>query len=255
MVFGLFVLWQSRNTKEPLVPLGLFGDRNFSLANVAITVMGFSITAVAIPLMLYAQLVRGMSPTEAALLLVPMALMTILLARFVGGLTDRVHPRTIVTTGFVALAVSLVWLAQEMTPEAHVWEILLPMALFGVGNALVWAPNSATATRNLPMHLAGAGAGVYNATRQLGAVLGAAGIAVLIDARVAAQGLSFEPDQARAGSSLPEAVQGPFADAMGQAMYLPAAAFLLGLLAAVFFERPQHAGFGGTVPAPAAAAE
>jgi EmrB/QacA subfamily drug resistance transporter len=251
VVLGLFVLWQSRNRAEPLVPLHLFRDRNFSLANVAISVMGFSITAVAIPLMLYAQLVRGYSPTESAFLLVPMALMTIVLARFVGGLTDSVHPRLIVSTGFVALVGSLFWLAHEMTPDTEVWQLLVPMAVFGVGNAFVWAPNSATATRNLPIQLAGAGAGVYNATRQLGAVLGAAGIAVLMDARVAAlvPG-SFDPGQAKPGAKLPEALQGAFAHAMAQAIYLPAGIFVVGLLAALAFERPRHEGFAGAaVPA------
>ncbi len=257
VVFGLFVLWQSRNTREPLVPLRVFGDRNFSLANVAIAVMGFSITAVAIPLMLYAQLVRGMSPTRAALLLVPMAVMTILLARFVGGLTDRVHPRNLLGFGFLMLGISLVWLAQEIRPDSEVWEILLPMAVFGVGNAFVWAPNTATATRNLPLQLAGAGAGVYNATRQVGAVLGAAGIAVLMDARIAAQGIGvFDPTEATPGTKLPAAVQGPFSEAMAQTLYLPAVVFVVGLVAVLFLEKPRHAGFGAAAaPVPAAAAE
>ena len=60
----LFVLWQARNRQEPLVPLGLFRDRNFSLANVDISVMGFAITALAIPFMMWAQVVRGLSPTR-----------------------------------------------------------------------------------------------------------------------------------------------------------------------------------------------
>ena len=55
--------------------------------------MGFAITAMAFPIMLYAQLVRGCSPTQSALLLVPMAVMSIVLAPLVGRLTDRVHPR------------------------------------------------------------------------------------------------------------------------------------------------------------------
>ncbi len=58
---------------------------------------------------------------------------------------------------------------------------------------MIWAPNSATATRNLPIQQAGAGAGVYNATRQVGAVLGSAAIAVFMDARLAAQGLQLRP--------------------------------------------------------------
>ncbi|MFA6299303.1 MAG: DHA2 family efflux MFS transporter permease subunit [Nocardioides sp.] len=243
VVFTAFVLWQHLNRKEPLIPLELFRDRNFSLANVAISAMGFAITAMVIPLMLYAQLVRGLSPTQAAMLLVPMALMTIGLARSVGGLTDTVHPRLITGVGFTAIIGSLLWLSAAMTPGAAIWELLLPMALLGFGNACVWAPNSATATRNLPLHQAGAGAGVYNATRQVGAVLGAAGIAVLIDSRLTAQGLptSFTPEGG--ASQLPDLVQGPFAEAMAQAMLLPPAILVLGLLASLMFEQPRHQGF------------
>lgn len=243
LVFAGFVVWQRVNRAEPLVPLALFGDRNFSLGNVAITTMGFAITAMAIPLMLYAQLVLGFSPTRAAMLLVPMAVMTLSLARFVGGLTDRVHPRLLTGFGFSAIITSLVWLSLAMGPDAAVWQLLLPMALLGVGNSFVWAPNSATTTRNLPLHQAGAGAGVYNATRQVGAVLGAASIAVLIDSRLAAQGLptSFTPEAGNA--QLPDAVLAPFADAMAQAMLLPPAILVLGLLASLLFERPRHDGF------------
>ena len=247
-VLAAFILWQARNPREPLVPLSLFHDRNYSLANVAISAMGFAITAMAIPIMLYAQLVRGLSPTRAALLLVPMAVMTIVLAKGVGTLTDRVHPRLLTSGGFTAIIVSLVWLSTQMTPDSAVWQLLLPMTLLGVGNAFVWAPNSATATRNLPMHQAGAGAGVYNATRQLGAVLGSAAIALLIDARLAAEGLNFSPGRATPGGVLPEAVKSGFSDAMATTMLLPPAVLVLGLVAVLFFERPRHTGYA-TAPA------
>ena len=241
VVFAAFLWWQATNKNEPLIPLGLFADRNFSLANLAISTMGFAITAMAFPLMLYAQLVRGLSPTRAALLLVPMAVMSIVLAPGVGRLTDRLHPRLLTGFGFMAIIASLAWLSRVMTPDSRTWEILLPMALLGIGNAFVWAPTSATATRNLPMHRAGAGAGVYNATRQFGAVLGSAAIAVLIDERLAANGLVFAAGEGRAASAgLPDSVRGPFSEAMAQAMLLPPAVLLLGLLAAVCFARPRH---------------
>ena len=87
------MLWQARNRAEPLVPLSLFGDRNFSISNFAISTMSFTATAMGFPTMLYAQLVRGYSPLQAALLFVPMAVMSIILAPIVGRFTDRVHPR------------------------------------------------------------------------------------------------------------------------------------------------------------------
>jgi MFS family permease len=251
LIMVAFVVWQARNRAEPLVPLGIFRDRNFSLANVAITVMGFTVTAILFPFMLYAQLVRGLSPTRAALLLVPMALMSLLLARPIGSLTDRIHPRLILTAGFTLLFVSYLWTSYEMTPDSSTIAILLPMALLGVASAMIWAPNSATATRNLPVQQAGAGAGVYNATRQVGAVLGSAAIAVFMDSRLAASGLQFDPAEGNTGGKLPAQVLGQFSDAMQQALLLPTGVVLVGLVAALFFERPRHEGYTG---APAASA-
>jgi EmrB/QacA subfamily drug resistance transporter len=243
-ILAVFVLWQHRNSREPLLPLGLFTDRNFSLGNAAIAVVGFAITAMAFPLMLYAQGVRGMTPTEAALLLVPMALMAIALARLAGRLTDQVHPRLLVGFGFAVMAASFLWLSHVMTADSQVWELLLGTAGMGVGNAFIWAPNSTTTARNLPEHQAGAGAGVYNATRQVGSVLGAAAVAVLMDSRLAAEGLDTSGAPEAGLSHLPPQVVDGFATAMSQAMLLPAVALLLGVVVVACFERPRHEGFG-----------
>jgi EmrB/QacA subfamily drug resistance transporter len=238
-----FVAWQSANHREPLLPLTLFRDRNFSLANVAITTVGFAITALSLPFMLYAQVVRGLSPTQAALLFVPMAVISGALAPYVGRLADRVHPRYVAGVGLLAFPVALVWLWRVMTPEAAVWQLLLPVALLGVANGFMWSPLSTTATRNLPMHHAGAGAGVYNTTRQVGAVLGSASIAVLMQARLAADLPAIPggapPSEAGVGV-LPAALHDGFASAMGESLLLPAAVICLGLLAAVLFARPKH---------------
>jgi EmrB/QacA subfamily drug resistance transporter len=244
VVFAVFVYWQSRNTGEPLVPLGLFRYRNFSLSNIAISAIGFSITAMAFPLMIWAQTVRGFSPTRAALLLVPMALLSGGLAPWVGRLTDRVHPRLLVGIGLTAFPISLIWLAMVMSPDVAVWRILLPIALLGVANGFMWAPLGSTATENLPMHQAGAGAGIYNTTRQIGAVLGSAGIAVLMQARLNANlppipGGAAGTESGGAGA-LPAALRGAFSDAMAQSLILPALVLLIGLVAVMFFVRPAH---------------
>ncbi len=243
VLFVVFVIWQARNRNEPLVPLGLFRDRNFSIANLAISTMAFAITALIFPFMLYAQLVRGLSPTDSALLLAPMAVASIVLARPVGRLTDRAHPRVLTGFGYSALIVSILWLAAVMEPHTKVWELLLPITLMGIASAFIWSPTSATANRNLPLHLAGAGAGVYNAMRQVGAVLGSAGIAVLMDARLAANGLHLAPTEgtaAGAGADVPAAVLESFSTAMAQTLLLPALVPVVAVVAVLFFEPPPH---------------
>ncbi|HWI42666.1 MAG TPA: DHA2 family efflux MFS transporter permease subunit [Nocardioides sp.] len=250
-----FVLWQHFNRAEPLVPLSLFRDRNFSVSAVAIACMGSIAAAMGFPLMLYAQAVRGDSPTEAAMLMVPMAVMSILLAKPVGDLTDRLHPRQVMGFGFGVSLVGFALITWRLEPGVSVWELCGAMAIVGVGNAFIWAPTGATATRNLPMRLAGAGSGVYNATRQVGSVLGAAAIAVLMDARLAHYLPGAESRGEAGASQIGDArVADLFSQAMQQAMILPTVIYAVGFVAVLFYERPRHEGFGGAAPAAPAGA-
>jgi hypothetical protein len=130
-----------------------------------------------------------------------------------------------------------------MSPDAPVWQLLLPLALIGVSNSCVWAPISTSATRNLPMEQAGGGSGVYNTTRQVGAVLGSAAIAVLMEARLAALmpgGAGGGPLEPGAGGPLPEALREPFATAMAQSLLLPAGLLVVGFVAVACFATPRH---------------
>jgi len=166
--------------------------------------------------------------------------MTIILAPIVGRFTDKVHPRALCGLGFAITAVAVFLISRTLTANGAVWHILAAMALLGVGMSGIWAPLAATATRNLPMQLAGAGSGVYNATRQVGAVLGSAAIAVLIDSRIAAHGLSGGAEPEGALKQLPAMVRVPFSQAMSDAMLLPAGVLVLGLLSVLFFQLPRH---------------
>ncbi|MEO6603994.1 MAG: DHA2 family efflux MFS transporter permease subunit [Aeromicrobium sp.] len=256
LVIAGFLWWQSRIKAEPLVPLGLFRDRNFSLGNAGIAMVSLAITSMSLPIFFYAQGVRGWTPTESALLMAPMAIVLMGLSPFVGKLVDRVHPRNIVVVGFGTAAIAMFWLSQVLSPDTPVWKLILPMALFGVSNACLWAPLGATATRNLPMSSAGAGAGVYNTTRQVGAVLGSAAIAAIIQARLTANGIPGSSESFQSSDqAMPAAAQGQFTDAMAQSLWLPVIAFLIGIVLVLFFQRPSHAGHGGAkVPEPVVAA-
>ncbi|MET0758378.1 MAG: MFS transporter [Mycobacterium sp.] len=232
-----FVFWQAVNTNEPLIPLRIFRDRDFSLSNLGIATIGFVVTAMVVPVMFYAQAVCGLSPTRSALLMAPMAIASGVLAPFVGRIVDRSHPRPVVGFGFSVVAIALTWLSIEMTPTTPIWRLVLPMAAMGVGMAFIWSPLAATATRNLPPQLAGAGSGVYNTTRQVGSVLGSAGIAAFMTSRISAELPPMPTDAPRGEGSvtaLPGFLHEPFSAAMSQSMLLPAFFALFGVITALF---------------------
>ncbi|CDO24815.1 EmrB/QacA family drug resistance transporter [Mycolicibacterium mageritense DSM 44476 = CIP 104973] len=236
-VMVAFVYWQSVNTGEPLIPLRIFADRDFSLANLGVATIGFAVTAMILPLMFYAQSVCGLSPIRSALLTAPTAIASGVLAPLVGRIVDRTHPMPVIGFGFSAMAIGLTWLSIEMTPTTPIWRLVLPQILMGVGMAFIWSPLAATATRNLAGELAGAGSGVYNATRQVGSVLGSAGIAAFMTWQIGVQ-LPGSAVQAPHGETmtlvLPQFLHEPFAAAMAQSMLLPAFVALFGVVAALY---------------------
>ncbi len=252
-VVAAFLFWQAANRNDPLLPLEIFRDRDFSLSTFGVATIGFVVTGMIVPVMFYAQTVCGLSPTQSALLTAPMAIATGVLAPVVGRIVDRWHPRPVVGFGFSVLAIALTWLSLEMAPDTAIWRLVLPLTATGIGMAFIWSPLAATATRNLSARLAGAGSGVYNTTRQVGAVLGSASMAAFMTWQVNSEmpPWAADPAQGDAGSTqLPSFLHTPFAAAMSQSLLLPAFVALFGVLAAVFL-----VGYARRTPEDPAAAE
>lgn len=240
VALGLFV-WQQRRTRsEPLVPLDLFRDRAFSVSVLTIATVGFTFTSMALPLMFFYQLARGLTPTQAALLLVPMAVLAGILSPLSGRILDRVDPRVLLVPGLGIGAVALGLYALFMNLDTPIWMFLIPSALLGFANAGIWGPLATTATRNLPRHQAGAGSGIYNTMRTVGGVLGSAAIAALLQARLTANLPAGGDADFGAVGQLPAQIAAPFAQSMSQTILLPAAAMVVGLVAVLFLRRPAH---------------
>ena len=132
-----------------MLPLKLFRDRNFSLSNAAITTVGFAITSMSLPFFFYTQTVRGLTPTQSALLLVPMAVLSGGLAPLAGKLVDTINPKWVALFGLFCLVTGLIWLGSMLTPDVPVGMLLLPFTVLGLANAAIWSPLATTATRNL----------------------------------------------------------------------------------------------------------
>ncbi|MGO1969080.1 MAG: DHA2 family efflux MFS transporter permease subunit [Corynebacterium casei] len=204
----------SRNT-EPLVPLPLFKNRNYSLGAFSISTMGFAVASQMLPIMMWFQTGRGLTSAEAGLMMVPMAVAAGLGSPLVGPLADRIKPRLLSVIGFASVIASLVWIAGIMYLDASLFWFVGASALLGVGNAFVWAPNSVTAMRAVDLKYMGAASGVYNTTRQVGAVVGAAAVGAAMQVGAASLGLS---------------------QAMAVSLLLPALVMVAGLIAVACFE-------------------
>ncbi|MDT6985786.1 DHA2 family efflux MFS transporter permease subunit [Streptomyces lusitanus] len=188
VLLAAFLWWQRNNTREPLLPLSLFGVRNFSAASVAAASIGFSLTGFYLPLTLLLQPVAGLSPREAGLMLVPMAVAGGVAGPLAGTLSDRISGKWVILAGFLVFAAGLGMLAAVSEPDVEPWLLAVALFVCGTGSGSAFAPLANVAMREAPPALLGAASGAYNSIRQVGCVVGSAAASVLLQARLSASG-------------------------------------------------------------------
>ncbi|GBG40782.1 hypothetical protein MmonteBS_51540 [Mycobacterium montefiorense] len=190
---AVFILHQRKYATEPLIATRIFKDRNFSAGLTANTIGTFVVTSLGMPLMLYAQNVRGMSPVGAALLFLPLAVAVVLTAPVVGRLTSKMQPRILAMSGFIVMLTVLTLLVTELEPTTPIWIIWILTTVMGMGTSLASTPVVTVTLRNLPPDLAGTGSGLLSAAGLFSAVLASASRASILDVVLGSQsGLSSD---------------------------------------------------------------
>ena len=184
LVLAAFLLWERRH-HQPLLPLSMFGNRNFSLLNWVGAVMEFAILGFFLPLTIYFQSVLGMSARDAGLAISPLPLASMVLAPVAGILADRLGGKFILMAGLAFFAAGIGWFALAATTTSTWLTFLPPLLLAGVGMGCIFAPLGAMAMRDVAIEEAGAASGIINTTRQLGAVIGGAVIGAVLQSSLA----------------------------------------------------------------------
>lgn len=261
LLFVLFALVE-RRAADPLVPLSVFRRPKFVgavsanfLANVAFAVVVFLMA-------LYLQIVLGESPLKAGALLLP-ATATILLFNLIGeALTKRGSFRIAIALGMLFLAAGCLVLTQL---DGSYGSLLPGFILVGIGIGFQVTPAT-----ELAVTCSGTGegvaSGVYKATSMIGGSIGVA-LATAVFQSVASSNLgdriSASPDvftgQTETGlldvltgsgdatglsPAVIDAVDRAFEAAAGDAMYVGAAAALIGLVLALTLLDPGRSAGG-----------
>jgi EmrB/QacA subfamily drug resistance transporter len=168
-----FVAWQAR-ARTPMVPLGLFRDRGFSLISAISLVMAFGMFGAVFLGAQYLQTVQGYTPFQAGLRTLPWTAMPAIAAPLSGILSDRIGARRVVALALLLQAAGIAWLAFVVTPTLPYPRLIPPFVLAGLGMGLFFAPVARLTLGFAPRELEGVASGTSNALRQFGTVLGIA---------------------------------------------------------------------------------
>jgi len=179
-VVGLLVfIWIETRTKNPVMEINMFRkSRLFAFSNLAALISYMAIMSIAFLLSLYLQYNRGLSATEAGLILVAQPLIQAIMSPFAGRLSDRIEPVYIASAGMGINAVGLVCLAFTGA-NTPIWFIILGTFIIGVGIGLFVSPNTNAIMGTVDKSMYAAANATLSTMRQLGGMVSQAIVLVV----------------------------------------------------------------------------
>ncbi|GGZ70555.1 MFS transporter [Streptomyces echinoruber] len=169
-----FVLFE-RRSDHPSLDVTYFKNKVFSAAMAAIALVFFALMGVTFFAVFYTQSVRGYSPLQSGLLMLPLAAAQMIFAPRARLLVDRFGNKATTTGGLLLLAAMLAAFA-GFEADTPIWALEVVFFLMGTGMAHIMTPTSVVIMQALPREKAGSASALSNTFRQVG---GALGIAVL----------------------------------------------------------------------------
>jgi EmrB/QacA subfamily drug resistance transporter len=188
-----------RRVRNPILPLGLFANREFSGINGQTFLLYGALSGIFYFLPFVMIQVDGYSATVTGLSMLPFLVLMVLLSRTAGALVYRIGRRTMLVLGPSITSVGFLLLA--IMPNLHYWTGIFPAVIcVGIGMGLTVAPLTTTMIDSVPEHNVGVASGVNNAVSRVAGLLAIAILGALLasafnarlDTRITAAGLSAQ---------------------------------------------------------------
>jgi EmrB/QacA subfamily drug resistance transporter len=182
----IFFFWWERRARSPVFEAHLFRhNRVFALSNLTALISYASVWAVTYLMSLYLQLIRGLNPQEAGLVLIAGVALQCLISPFGGRLSDRIEPRWVASAGML-LCVTGLLLFSFLQADTPYWYILLALCLLGIGYGFFSGPNQSSIMGSVERRYVGFAAASTSTVRLVGMAI-SIGVATLIMAAIVGQ--------------------------------------------------------------------
>ncbi|TNM00581.1 MDR family MFS transporter [Corynebacterium tapiri] len=168
----LFIIVEKR-AQDPLIPMGLFRNRNMALTTASGVVVGLAMVGVLAYTPTYLQMVHRLTPTTAGLMMIPMMVGMIGTSTTVGIIISRTgNYKFYPIVGMVIVAATLGALS-TLTPQTTLTVVGIMFFFFGLGLGMVMQVLVLIVQNSFPIRLVGTATATNNFFRQIGSSLGA----------------------------------------------------------------------------------
>ena len=161
-------------TTHPLLPMRVLLERNRGGSFLSSFMVGAGLLGMFLFLTYYFQGNLGYSALKSGFAFLPFSAGIILAAGASSKLLPRTGPRSLMTGGFAAAALGMVWLSRIGAHSTFAVHVLPAEILISLGMGLAFVPMSSTALFGVGEHDAGVASALVNTTQQVGGSLGTA---------------------------------------------------------------------------------
>ncbi|MEU5884370.1 MFS transporter [Spirillospora sp. NPDC047279] len=179
LVASLAFVRVERRSRAPMLPLGLFASRPFSVANLASFFLYGGLAGLFFLLPIQLQVTAGYTTLAAGLALLPLTVLTLALSARGGALTTRVGPRPPLAAGAAISALALLLATRIGTDASYLADVLPVVVLIGIGIPLITPPITATALGAVPDARAGTASAVSNGVARAAGLIVVAALPLL----------------------------------------------------------------------------
>jgi DHA2 family methylenomycin A resistance protein-like MFS transporter len=172
-VAGALFVVQERRAAQPMLPLSLFGHRMFALTALVGLLVNVAIYGLIFVLSLYFQEINGLSAFQTGLAFVPMMAVVLPVNLIAPRMAERIGAPATIAVGAVISACGCLALL-GIQPDTGYAAIFAPTIAMSGGLGLLVPPLTSALLGSVDRSRSGIAAGVLNATRQTGSVLGVA---------------------------------------------------------------------------------
>ncbi|EZQ01992.1 MULTISPECIES: MFS transporter [Acidianus] len=174
IIIGIILLFPfiflERRITSPVIDFRAFKNKVLSFSLMSSFLQSSGYLATAFILIMYLQGIRGLSPFNASVLLVPGYVIASMLGPFAGRLSDKIGARIPATIG-IGMMMIAAFIYTSLTLHTPYLDIILASIIGGLGSSMFYPANNSAVMANSPKELYGSISGMLRTLANMGIVL------------------------------------------------------------------------------------
>jgi EmrB/QacA subfamily drug resistance transporter len=183
LVFWLAFLGWEHRCSEPLINMGLFANRAYTLQNFNVLFIQLAMAGVMVLMPFYLELVKKIPTGNAGAILLALPIGMILTAPISGKISDVIGTKKPIISGFVICALALLLLS-TLSADSSVGHVSIYLFLLGAGTGIAFSPLNSAVMGESPLKDRGASSGLVKMMTNLGSSIGIAIVTLVATAAI-----------------------------------------------------------------------